>query len=53
MGKGVVMKTYGFTFLAVVLGAGFLMGPQAGTTVNESASTPVVHVAQSTGGALV
>jgi hypothetical protein len=48
------MKTYGFAFLAVVLGAGFLMGPQAETIVNESASAPVVvHVSQAKGGALM
>jgi hypothetical protein len=46
-------KTYGFTFLAVVLGTGFMMGPQTGTIVNESASAPVViHVAHSMGGVL-
>lgn len=45
-------NTYGFTFL-VVLGAVFLTGPQAVSVADYSVSAPVVHVAQSTGGALL
>ena len=46
-------NAYGITFLAVLLSAGLLTGPQSVTVADASApAAGAVHTTQSTGGAL-